>query len=690
MQLNDSFLICSKSDGLFVNLTGVPLISRFTGFLSIIILLFLCPLQAWTQEGELSPVDINSFDNLPNDEEKTRAAYSFINTATDLYNNHQYDSAFYFLGIARRLADQLNSDRLYADVFYAEGRANYFKGQHKKAGESYLLSIQYLNGLKDTADLAKTYNSLGVVKKHQGKYYEAVRALNTSLKYYHTASDKKGMALVDLNMGNVLKNLGKSDQAKKKYMNACAVFTKYEMKSNQASCLNNLGNLYKSEEKYDSAYFYLSKTLRLRLELDDDILLSYAYHNMANLYSDMGKFDSAIYYINASLAIKSQYNNRFDVSTDYESYGAIYAKQKKWKRAIFYYKQAFEIYDSVGFAEDRMKLAKELAMAYHQNGDNTKSASMFKLHFEILDSINAANSSNLLQNELSQYEYFTDSIQSEQLRLQKQLLLAQDEKKRLATESSQKRLFYPVIIFGLLVLMIARFLVSTRKRLAQTREYQAVLQSQNEELRKTLISKEEKEILLKEIHHRVKNNLQIINSLIRLQSNFMDKGNFREKLMETENRIRSMGLIHEKLYKSDDLASLSIRNYIEELSIHILESYENNLRVKFKFEIQEQNLGIDSLIPLGLIINEILSNSLKYAFFEREQGKVFLQFYIEDKKTYINIWDDGIGAVMTVDELKEDSLGMDLIWSLTDQLDGIVKLDTGNGFRYEFEFPVLK
>ena len=242
----------------------------------------------------------------------------------------------------------------------------------------------------------------------------------------------------------------------------------------------------------------------------------------------------------------------------------------------------------------------------------------------------------------------------------------------------------------LVIAIIAILFFSARKRLSQTKTHEKILEIQNEELKRTLISKEEKEILLKEVHHRVKNNLQIINSLIRLQSNFMNAKNFKEKLMETENRIRSMALIHEKLYKTGNLASLGIGNYIEELSFNIIESYENhNIKIKLSFDLEDREFSIDKLIPLGLIINEVLSNALKHAFYDRVEGNVWISLQSGITHSIMTIKDDGLGADLSIDELKEDSLGMELILSLTEQLDGELDINTSNGFEYIFSFPLL-
>ena len=624
----------------------------------------------------------NSFDHFV-------TAEKFVERGKKAYVIHLYDSSLYYLNIAEKLNSKINDPRLEADIDYHFGRAYYYQNQNQKAIPYFQKAIQYRNFVNDYEGLAEGYNALGVAYKHVAKYSDAIRAFNLANKFYHFTNDSTGIGLVELNVGNILKNLGKTALAKQKYQNAIDIFIETKNESNVASCYNNLGNLYKNENMLDSAFYYMYKTMQLRRKEGSAVPLSYIYHNLANLHSRNNNYDSALFYIQASIEIKSKIDNPVLLAGDYDSYGSIYEAQKKWKDAIYYYEKARNLTVEDSFTENGMELANSLAICYYFDQQYRKSADEFIRYFEIRDSLKSLNSSYLVQDELIKYEYFTDSIRNEQLTLQKELQQTINEKDTLQMEAEQKRYFFVVIILGLLLLMIVFLFVSARRRLQQTREHQKILADQNEELQRTLISKEEKEILLKEVHHRVKNNLQIISSLIRLQSSFMNKGNFQEKLVETENRIRSMALIHEKLYKSDSLSSLSIRNYIEELSIHISESYDNDLKVRFNIDVEEREYRIDSLIPLGLIINEILSNSLKYAFYGRNHGTVSIVLKSDEEHTYLTVYDDGMGADLSLDELKEGSLGIDLIISLTDQLDGELHLDTTSGFRYEFIFPLL-
>lgn len=522
-------------------------------------------------------------------------------------------------------------------------------------------------------------------------YSNALSAFNRARQYYFAAGDQSGVAQVHLNVGNVLKSIGRTELAKLEYWKALSIFKKNGDANNEAGCYNNLGNIYKNEKLYDSAFYYMYRTLAIREEGSSLTTKAYIYHNLANLHLALHNTDSALFYITKSFEINSSIPSRADLAYDYNVFGSIYIELENWNSAIVNLEKAYAIVKEDIFSENRLDILRQLGFAYYQKGDSKKSSDYFMEYFIQNDTLLISNQNSFIENELIRYDLFTDSIKIHQLELEHDLQIAKQENITLSNKINFRNYTYALIILVLILALIAILFISARRRLAQTMAHESVLEVQNEELKRTLISKEEKEILLKEVHHRVKNNLQIINSLIRLQANFMNAKNFKEKLMETENRIRSMALIHEKLYKTGNLASLSVRNYIEELAINILESYENhNVNIRLKFDLEEKEYGIDTLIPLGLIINEVLSNSIKHAFYERTEGNIWISIHSQDNISSMSIKDDGIGADLTFDELKEDSLGLELIDSLTDQLDGKLELNTDNGFEYSFHFRILK
>ncbi|MBI1910516.1 MAG: PAS domain S-box protein [Deltaproteobacteria bacterium] len=200
-----------------------------------------------------------------------------------------------------------------------------------------------------------------------------------------------------------------------------------------------------------------------------------------------------------------------------------------------------------------------------------------------------------------------------------------------------------------------------------------------EQIKKSL---KEKEALLSEIHHRVKNNLQIISSLLRIQSRYIKDSRDREIFNESENRIKSMAVIHEELYRSKDFSEIDISDYISHLMENLFHSYGvDTAIIKLKLDIEPVNLSLDTAIPCGLIINELVSNALKYAFPDNKKGEVAISLKKSDGGIRLEVTDNGIGMPDGFDIAKAETLGLQLVNSLLSQLHGYMDIITLNGTR---------
>lgn len=258
--------------------------------------------------------------------------------------------------------------------------------------------------------------------------------------------------------------------------------------------------------------------------------------------------------------------------------------------------------------------------------------------------------------------------------------------------------FYGLVIIGLLLLR-DRYLKTQRIKLEKTVEERtheirkqkeiverdkATIDDQNKVIAKSL---EERESLLKEIHHRVKNNLQIIASLLYLQSGKFDDEDYKKVLEEGQGRVRSMALIHQKLYENDDLKSIPFEEYLTELVGEIRASFGQSM-AKIELNIQASNIyfDVDTAVPLGLIVNELATNAFKYAFSHQDRGSfsIFLQ---EDQGSYsLHIKDDGKGLPEEIDLRKAKSLGLRLVRMLSQQLEGEFQISGTNGTSFELKF----
>lgn len=197
----------------------------------------------------------------------------------------------------------------------------------------------------------------------------------------------------------------------------------------------------------------------------------------------------------------------------------------------------------------------------------------------------------------------------------------------------------------------------------------------------------EKEVLLKEIHHRVKNNLQVVTSLLGLQSRTIEDGPARRMFQESQNRVHSMALIHESLYQSGNLSEINLPAYIDQLTSHLMRSYGVDAsRVRICASVDDLRLTMDTAIPCGLIINELVSNSLKYAFPDGRCGTIGIQMREEGEHIRVEVSDDGVGLPEGVDFASTRSLGLRLVRTLAGQLDAALERGNGPGTRTTLRF----
>lgn len=203
------------------------------------------------------------------------------------------------------------------------------------------------------------------------------------------------------------------------------------------------------------------------------------------------------------------------------------------------------------------------------------------------------------------------------------------------------------------------------------------------------VSIKEKELLLKELHHRVKNNLQIISSIFSLQSQHVDNPEIRSILRESQNRISSIALIHEKLYQSDTIANLNLAEYIETLAINLFTSYGISSKdIRLNLNVCDVYLNIDTAIPCGLIINELVSNCLKHAFLDRASGEVSITLSVLSEGVLnLKVHDNGIGIPENLDIKKVSSLGLSLVDALVFQIKGELSMSNQNGAVFQIIFP---
>jgi two-component sensor histidine kinase len=300
-------------------------------------------------------------------------------------------------------------------------------------------------------------------------------------------------------------------------------------------------------------------------------------------------------------------------------------------------------------------------------GDYPKALEYQKKARVMRDSTAAIESDKVMSNLLTKYE----TVKKEETIKNQEATISQQQK---------TQILY-IVIAAILTLSLIGMLSS----MGNIRKKRKKLQVLNLELE---TKNKQNELLLREIHHRVKNNLELVKSLISLQSAQLEDSATKEAMIASQNRVQSMGIIHQKLYQGENLGSIEMKDYFVNLSEGILDTFNQEDKVKIECAMDQLELDVDTAVPIGLIVNELLTNALKYAFSENQKGNIQISLLKEvpDVLT-LRVVDNGIGKIQGIAP-KGTGFGSQLIKLLTLQLNGEMQEENTNGTTVLFHFKL--
>ena len=436
------------------------------------------------------------------------------------------------------------------------------------------------------------------------------------------------------------------------------------------SAYNDLGYYFSLNNQPDSAFFYFKKALKLaNNSLKKNNYGSYirlvatVKENEATLYITLKKYKKAIPLLKESIIIGLKNN---------ESINGTLRSTLDLTRCYTQLKKYTEAKKTILLAEKQINnnINKKTIAAYNK----TKAELLFSLNkkeeaypflekaFQITDSLNLEKRRLLLTGNEVFYHLEEKDI----------LIKKQQE----AVAKKQKNLIEVILGFCFLLFTGIIYFINSRKKQLKIQKMNTDISKKNETIEASLV---EKEILLKEIHHRVKNNLQIISGILELQNLTIKDKASKIILQEGQARIQSIALIHKTLYQADNLISVSFQNYLVELIVAIKNTYKSNIKIDTFIEARGISLNINTAIPLSLIINEIITNCFKHAFIGKKKGIISINFVKEIDLYKLTIKDDGNGFPTHFDPTNLRSIGFDLMNGLTQQLGGTLDWKNENG-----------
>ncbi|MBK6834376.1 MAG: tetratricopeptide repeat protein [Bacteroidetes bacterium] len=503
-------------------------------------------------------------------------------------------------------------------------------GKPEKALPYFLNAIKIQEEIRDSAGLSFSYNNLGLMYYAQYNYKEAYKYLTISLAIDKSRNDLKRAAGAMVNLGIINTYLDSLDRSLQLYNEALAIHKSSNDSAGMMTCISNMGSVYYYKKDFKMALnYYLQNEVFLRLSGITEKKSS-AYNNLANTYSKLKQFDKALEFAfkDLELCTSNQLINRKQFA--YESLNDIYVDMGDYKNAHVYLNKYIALRDSI-LNEDR----------------NASIAEM-------------------------QTKYETEKKDKELIRINA------EKDKEVQRRLTQRNFMIAVIVVITLLLLIIVLAFRSKQRINK-------LLNEKNELNEENIK--QKEVLIAEVHHRVKNNLQLINSIIDMQSRNYEDEKTITAVKDIQKRVGAIALLHQFLYQKDSIESVEMQQYISELVTGLKNSFKSDdKKIEVVCEVENLRLHINTAVPLGLIINELFTNSFKHAFANKNEGQVKIVLRKFDDLLELEVSDDGVGS----NETNSNNFGKLMIRSLSRQLQAEWKVKNENGLKNVFLIKKFK
>ena len=567
----------------------------------------------------------SSFKN-QDDDLKLSQSYNLL---SEFYNHYVHmDSALYYANSSKMLAEDFEDKRVLADIYLLLESIHKNRAEFDVSMTNNFKAISIFEQLNDQAGIARCYTRLCDLLYYENKYAEGA-------DYCHKAItiQKASNSIEDL-------------------------VTSYRYLADNELML----------EEYDKALFTINKAIE-KLKLNDNKPFDFLpfYNTRGNILKYMKRYDEALadYQYNYDVLVKE--GKLTYTIPSLGNIGHVYTLQNKFKEALPYNLKAIELMKSTGNTQNLWENYMHVADCYKAIGDFEKALEYKELHAEEYGNFQESIITRLESEAQVKYE----TVKKDKT------IVNQDAK--IARQRKTQILY--LTIAGLLLFSFLGMYFSAKN----IRKKKTELQRLNVELD---AKNKQNELLLKEIHHRVKNNLEMVKSLIALQSAQLDDKASKEAMLASQNRVQSMGIIHQKLYQGDNLGSIEMKDYFLNLSEGILDSFNKEEKVKIECAMENLELDIDTAVPIGLIVNELLTNALKYAFPEDNLGNIKISLARKDNNVLtLNVSDDGIGKT-TGKAPQGTGFGTQLVQLLTQQLNGKMEEKINNGTTVSFQFKL--
>ncbi len=551
------------------------------------------------------------------------AKINALNKRSENLSKVDVDSSSYLAQEALNLAQQANFKRGIAAATKNLAICNYVNGKSDIAIKQFIEAIKLFEELKDINELAHCYSQMGIAYYLQYQYDNALKYYDKSIELYKKTTNKKDLAGVYINQGISYTYVKKMDLAEINYNEALKIYQEINYEPGFAPAYNSLAKIYYAKKEYAKAI---------------------SYYKLAEQYS-----------------LKS--NNKYHLITNYNSLAMCYKELKEYETAKAYSEKSIAISKEVGSVERELFCHETMADILFSMGDYKNAYASFQNYASLKDTLFNQDKNDAIAEMQAKFDVEKNQQKVKEIELQKKI---DDE------ANTKQRLLFMVVIVVILISLVFTILLFRNKQ-----KVNSLLEQKNAAIQANL---EQKEVMMSEIHHRVKNNLQMVSSILDLQARDLTDEKSMRVIEDSLSRINAISLIHQRLYQSDNIRGIKINTYLQELAFDILKNFSSSVTttpIQLTCKVDDLNMDLESAIPIGLITAELITNACKYAFLSIEKPEITITLNKQQDALVLIVTDNGVGKQAAVNE-SGTSFGTKLIKSLSRKLRAEIIEDTSN------------
>ena len=569
-----------------------------------------------------------------------------------------FDSAHYYAQKSLDLAKGAKDTELIIESYIRLAWVFDDNNNIKRAIDYYNKALELAEKEKSISKLIRIYNHIGIAYFNIANYDKSIENLYKSLENAEKTKDSIRISNSYNNIGYIFERQKKYDKALDFYKKSLKIREKLQA-THLFPALYNIASTSFRNNDFESGEKYLLRALAISKQNKDTTSIAISCSYLSITYANNKQFQKSKTYLQKTLKLIPFVKNQYQLGQIYYDLGAVYAKLGNYAKAEAFYKKSIEINKKVR-VEYLEQSYKELSDLYKKQHKYQQALDYTNKYYQLKDSIYSIEKDKAVSEVESRYE----SEKKEQ-----KIVLLQSNIKQQKTK--ERFLLMITILVFLLALLSIFFFYTYKKRSTELEKKNKIIN----------VALSEKETLIKEVHHRVKNNLQLVSSMLSLQQRYLTNPKAIDAIKDSQNRIDSISLIHQKLYSEQSLTAIKIHDYIEDLIQNIIDLFDiDSNDISFISQIDNLVLDVDTAMPIGLIVNELIINSIKHNR-EKTNLNIEIQLFKKQEKLHLIVKDDGKGVPENFDFQKSNSYGMKMIASFARKLKANISFKNDNGLQ---------